>query len=238
MTAPATFNSPARIIENAMENAVLLAEGDTPNSEQYAKYLVRLTDLINFWATQGLKLWTLTDLSVPLTAGQAKYTIGPSGNVVMPKPMREIQAYYLNSDSIRRPLYIISWDEYLRLSQVTQTGAINSVFVDKQQTQINVSCWLVPDADAATGTLHLLTQQQLTNPVTLTEALNFTSESFIALHWMLAAEICNSQPQAVIDRCTAMAATYRQALEAWDVEDAATQFQPDHRTAYGTNNFR
>ena len=238
MTAPASFNTPDRIIRMAMVDAGYLQDGDDPTPEQYANYLNRLNDLINYWQTQGLKLWLQYDLAVPLVAGQAAYTIGPGGSVPMTKPLRVIQGYYLDGSSVKRPLLPLSRDEYTRLSTVTQQGALNSYFVDKQVSVLSVHFWLVPDTVAATGTAQLIVQQQVTNLVSLTDTMNFPQEWFLALRWGLADDICTGQPQAIMDRCAGKAMFYLNALEAWDVEDASTMFQPDQRAAYITGAFR
>jgi len=222
-----------------MVDAGYLQEGDDPTSEQYANYLNRLNDLINFWQTQGLKLWLQQDLEVTLTSGQGLYTLGPGGSVDMTKPTRVLNnAYYLDTTGNRRPLTMISRDEYMRLSNVIQEGAVNSYFVDKQLSRLDIYLWLVPDAMAATGKVHLLIQQQVNNLVSLTDTMNFPQEWFLALRWGLADDICTGQPQSIMDRCMFKATQFRDALEAWDVEDASTMFQPDHRVTFNTGAFR
>jgi hypothetical protein len=222
----------------AMVDAGYLQDGDDPTPEQYANYLNRLNDLINFWQTQGLKLWTQTDLAVPLVVGQASYSLGPSGDVDMTKPLRVLQGYYIDANQTKRPLLPLSRDEYTRLSNVVQTGAINSYFVDKQRASLVVKFWLVPDANAALGTAQLVIQQQMGNMVSLTDDVSFPQEWFLALRWGLADDICTGQPQAIMDRCAAKAMVFLNALESWDVEDASTIFQPDQRVAYVTGAFR
>lgn len=237
MTFPANFNTPDRIISTALFEAKLLQMNDTPSPEQYAMYMPRLCDLINVWQTQGLKLWLNFDQSVTLIANQALYTFSPTGNVVMAKPLRVIDGYYLDSAGNRRPITSIGRTEYDRLSNVTNTGAVNTYFVDKQQTHLDVYFWLTPDAAAATGTAHVILQQQVTNFTGLTDTMNFPVEWFLALIWGLADEACGGQPQAIMNRCQQRAITYRTLLEDWDVEDADTTFQPDQRVTMYTNRF-
>ena len=238
MTTPAT-NTPQRVIKYAMINAGLLADGTDPSSDNYANYMIRLNDLINFWQTQGLKLWLQTDLSITLVAGTALYSLYPSGTVAMTKPLRVVQGYFQDSAGTRRPLIPISREEYSRLSTVTQQGPITQYFVDKQYDRLNVSFWLVPDSTAATGTGHLIIQSQATNLVSLTDTIQFPQEWFIALCWGLADEICTGQPQAIMDRCQQRAMTYRDALENWDVEDAPTRFEPNLiSTGYSAQGFK
>jgi len=231
MTTPAD-GTPIVIIQDAMFDAGLLRQGQSPNSEQIATNMRKLRDLINYMQTNGLKLWLNYDLSITLTAGTGTYKLGPTadgGTVNMTRPMRIIEGYYLFSNGTRQPLIPLSWDDYIRLSQVNTTGAVNSYFANKQQYTLDVFFWLIPDATAATGTGHVLIQQQVTNPVSLTETMNFPIEWRMALRWGLAADICTGQPEAIITRCTQMAQFYREALENWDVEDAPTQFSPDPR---------
>ena len=228
MTTPAS-NTPHGIICDAMLDAGLLPAGQEPNSEQYATYSRRLRQMIKAWNTQGLKLFLQVDTPVPLVATQATYSFSPGGSVSMTKPLRVLQGYYLDVNGVKRPLTILSRDEYMRLSQVTQLGAVNSYFVDKQNAQIVVSLWLVPDTTAAAGTVHLLLEVAWSEFASLTQDIGFPPEWELALHWGLSAEICTGQPQAVIDRCEGKAQTYRTMLEDWDVEDAETRMTPDPR---------
>ena len=237
MTAPAD-NTPASIIADAYLDAGITQEGQTPNSEQLATGMRKLTDLINVAQTDGLKLWLNVDTPVTLTSGTGTYTFGPTGTVVMTKPMRVLEAYYVSSTNIRRPLVPMSWNDYIRLSQITQTGALNSYFVDKQQSVLSVFFWLIPDATAATGTAHLLFQVQVQNFTGLTDTMNFPIEWRMYLRWGLADELATGQPAAIMDRCAQRAEGYRTKLTDWDVEDAPTSFAPDARSAQGRGRFR
>lgn len=223
MTAPSN-NNPLSIIQDAYFDAGLIGVGQLVNGEQIVMGMRKLTDLINLWQTQGLKLWLNVDTSVTLVAGTSTYTLGPSGTVDMTKPLRVVEAYYMDANGIRRPLTPLAWADYVRLSTVNQSGSVNSYFANKQATQLSVLFWPAPDATAATGVGHLVLQTQVTNFVSLTETMNFPLEWRIALRWGLADELATGQPQAIMDRCQQRAAAYRAMLEDWDVEDAPTRF--------------
>lgn len=234
MTSPATLNTPARVIRLAMQDANLLRKGNDPSSDDYAEYMGRLNDLANVWQTQGLKLWLNEDVSVPLVAGTSLYSFGTLGT----KPLRVIQGYYQDSNGVRRPLTVMSRDEYTRLSQLTVQGPINSYFVDKQESTLNVYFWLTPDTTAATGTAGLIQQVQCTQVTQLTDTMNFPIEWFMALRWGLADEIATGQPTDIRQTCATKAGMYFDALNNWDIEDAATFFQPDQRATQHYGNFR
>lgn len=237
MTTPAD-NTPAALIADAYLDSGIMQEGDTPNGEQIVAAMRRLTDIINYEQTQGLKLWLNVDTAITLTAGTGTYDLGPAGTVVMTKPLRVVECYYADSTGIRRPLIPLSWRDYTQLSQINQTGQINSYFVNKEQLVLSVFFWLIPDATAATGTAHLVLQTQVTGPISVTETMNFPIEWRMFLRWALADELATGQPQAIMDRCQQRCETYRAALENWDVEDASTTFAPDGRSQYFSGNFR
>tara|TARA_R110000868_G_scaffold2620_4_gene18720 strand:- start:1045 stop:1734 length:690 start_codon:yes stop_codon:yes gene_type:complete len=208
---------------DAMVDAGLLMEGATPTTDQQSKYLRRLNDILELWQTQGLKLWLERDTSVTLVAGTSNYTVTNGGARVM----RITQAYWLSSAGNRTPVNVISREEYTRLSNTTNTGAVTSIFAEKLVTSTKVWTWLVPDATAATGTLHVIGQVTVPN-FTLTSddlTLALPKEWGIPLRWGLADEICTGQPESIMQRCAQKAAVFREALENWDVEDTSMRFE-------------
>lgn len=238
MTLSSDYPTADRIIRMAAQDAQLVARGQRLSSGLYQEMLNRLNDIINLEQTQGLKLWLYEDYALTLTAGTALYTFGPTGTVVMTKPLRVIQAYFLDINSNVTPLFPISWQEYLNLSNRTNQGSLSQYLVDKQATTLNVTFWMVPDATAATGTAHLLFELQATNPVLLGDNVGFPQEWFIFLRWALASDAASGQPQAIQDLCARNAGTYRETLENWDVEDAPTMFQPDMTRGTAQRGFR
>lgn len=240
MATPVSNNSYG-IIADAMVDAGLLQEGDRPNSDQLATNLRRLTDIVNLWQTQGLKLFLQEETVVPLVVGQTQYVLGPSGPaVVMDKPPRILSGYITQvTSNTRRPLVLLSRDEWDRLSQVTgNNGTINSFFVDKQAYQTNLNVFPPPDATEVLNTATFLTQVQANNPISLTDKTSFPQEWRIALRWALADDISTGQPQAVQVRCQTKAKAFRDALEDWDVEDAPTFFAVDARFYQNTGKFK
>jgi len=238
MATPLTFLTSQRIIRMAYEEAGLVPSGQDLTSDQYANGLLRLNDMAYLWQTQGLKLWTVTELPITLVSGRRLYQMGPGYTVDMTKPLRVLQAVYVDSSNIRRPLVVMSKEEYTRLSQQTQQGAVNSYYVDKQQYTLDLYLWPVPDTSAVTGTVRIILQQQVVTPASLTADTGFPPEWAIALRWGLADELATGQPQSIMDRCEKRAKAYREALEDWDVEDAATYFTPDQRSVYYSTSFR
>lgn len=236
MTAPVSYLTASRIIRYGYMDSGIIGKQQDPTSEQMAEGMNRLNDIINLYQTQGLKLWLISDTAVTLTAGKATYNFSPTGDVVMTKPMKVINGYWVDTDGNRTSLNVMSWEEYLRVSNTTNQGAINAYFVNKQATHMDVSFWQIPDSNAALGTAHVLLQQQVTNFVSLTDNMNFPMEWAIALRWALADDLSTGQPQEIVMRCQQRAGTFKVALEDWDVEDGGINFTPDPRfTGFGSS---
>lgn len=242
MTTPA-YNTPSSIIEDAFLHTGKIKLGQTPNGEQLAQSMRALIGLINYMQTKGLKLWLNQTVDLTLQAAKGTYSFGPSGDVVMAKPLRVIQADYVQdptNTAVRRPLTVLSWDDFMLLSQQNQQGASNSYFVNKKQLTLDVFIWLVPDSGAASGGIvQLLMQVQVTNFTNLTDTMNFPIEWRLYLEWGLADQLSVGQPESIIQNCAQRAEMYRDSLEEWDVEDAPTRFAPDsQRGQYGSSRFR
>lgn len=227
MAAPASLYTPMRMVKQALKDCGRLQTGDEPTGEVLADALGRITDLMNFWQTQGLKLFLNQLLSITPVSGTSLYTLGPGGSLITSKPTRVLEAWRVQSDGSRVPLNPLSWNQYYRLGNLTDGGVTNSYFVDKQTTNLLVRFWPVPDAVTSAGTFELLTQAQATTPTELDETISFPVEWYLALRWGLADELASGQPAVIMDRCAGKAAAYRQALEDWDVEDTSTIFQRD-----------
>jgi hypothetical protein len=233
MTTPTTDNTAYSILSGAMWKACLIPNGEDPDSELIAKYTRTLNQLINFIMTQGIRLWVLQDTPIALVAGQGLYSLGPAGNVPMVKPTQVEDQYYLYSTAngaTKRPVFKISRQEWDMLSVTSQQGPVTQIFVDPQQLTLNINCWLVPDTNEATGTLHLVLRNQVVNFVGITDVMNFPIEWALTLEWGLSSQICQGQPASVIARCDAMAAYHLAKLEEWDSEQGTSIFpQPDQR---------
>lgn len=235
--------SASTVIELAMRNAGLLDKAEFPDSDDLREYMIRLTMLINFEQTQGLKLWLQENITISPVIGQQSYAFGPTGDVQMPRPTRIIEGFFTFPTSItggiqiRYPLYQMSRQEFNQLGVLNVPGIMNSFFADKQQMNLIVWLWLLPDLFTSLATCTFVTQTQINQPISITDTMNFPVEWGQYLHWGLAAQIDQGQPIAVQDKNTTNAEFYRNALENFDVEDASTYLQVDPRAQMHTGRF-
>lgn len=230
MTARAIITSAYRDAQKLGRLAILAAD-------QEAEGLEKLADLTNMWITRGMKLFLEEEVTVPLVAGKAVYSIMPGGDINMARPIKVLNVSYWLSDDTSHPIFSIGRDEWSSLSQRAAAGSVNQFYSETLFDRVNLHLTQVPDATNALGSLRVVVKRQAVNPITIDASILFPPEWAIALRWGLADEIATGMPESVQQRCQVRAQTYRQALEDYDVEDVEVVLQPDSRM-FGFSRFR
>jgi hypothetical protein len=225
-----TAMTASALVTAGYRDAQKLARGATLPADLLAEGIERLNDLINLWQTQGLKLFLESETDVPLVAGQQRYTFGPGGNIDMQKPLRIKEAAYWDEFDNSRPIFPISRQEWTSLTTRTAIGSINQYFVEKGAQILSLYLWQIPGPNEAKGKVKVVLHNSQRNVAVGADTVGWPIEWGLALRWGIADEVSFGMPEAVQQRCQQRAQAYRQALEDWDVEDAETYFQPDHRT--------
>jgi hypothetical protein len=225
------------IISASLRLLGVLEEGAVPNATAIENASLVLNMMIKDWMTDGIKLWTVEELTLPLVSGQTVYNIGPdSGNdLITFKPLRLIQAFLRNvsvTPYIDMPMTLISEQEYNILGSKFSQGAVNSVYYKPDVTYGVVKVFLTPnDSTAETYELHLNMQRPIYDMTGANQTFDFPSEWYQSLRWGLAAELAaeygltDQRINAIINR----SASYKDRLSAWDTEYNSTFFQPDVR---------
>lgn len=239
MATSPTRGTAGYIIFEAMVEAGKLGRGASPKSEDYGLWMNRLNSMTAAWMTQGIKLFTWIDQPLNILTGKALYLIGPGApDVNIPLPLKVTQSYYIDLSGNQRPLSLLAWDDWTRLSNKSQNSAPNSYFVDRQPNVMNFWIWLSPDTfTVANGTVHVVMTRQSIKPSQITDSTGFPPEWELALIWGLADEKCGGAPTDVQTRCQQRASYYREMLENFDVEEGSLQIQPDARGSGGYSRF-
>ncbi|CAB4216895.1 hypothetical protein UFOVP1590_11 [uncultured Caudovirales phage] len=192
--------------------------------------------MVKQWMTEGLKIWTVSEYTLPLVASTTSYTIGPGMDLNTDRPLKCIQAFLRNTSTTPNldiPVQIISQQEYNLLSSKGNSGVTNSIYLKTSATYSTVYVWLTPDTNTSTNyELHMIVQRPLSDMNTSTATLDFPNEWFNALVWGLADELAIefSVPANHRQEIMAKATMYRTKLEDWDQEFTPTFFQPDQRS--------
>ena len=86
------------IIQASLRLLGVLEEGTQPTAPAIESASIVLNMMLKDWMTDGIKLWTVTELTIPLKSNQTSYTIGPAAtnDLVTNKPLRLIQSFLRN----------------------------------------------------------------------------------------------------------------------------------------------
>lgn len=98
--------------------------------------------MLSRWSNQGINLWCVDLVTVPLVQGQATYPV--DGNTIM-----VLDAYTTTSSGIDRVIMPISRTEYASYPNKTQQGFPTSYWYDRLISP-TLTLWPVPDGSSAT----------------------------------------------------------------------------------------
>ncbi len=98
--------------------------------------------MLSRWSNQGVNLWAVDLVTVPLVAGQSTYAV--EGNTVM-----VLDAYTTTDSGIDRVIMPISRTEYASYPNKAQQGFPTSYWYDRLVSP-TITLWPVPDGSSAT----------------------------------------------------------------------------------------
>lgn len=98
--------------------------------------------MLSRWSNQGVNLWAVDLVEVPLVAGQTTYAV--EGNTIM-----VLDAYTTTSSGIDRVIMPISRTEYASYPNKAQQGFPTSFWYDRLVSP-TLTLWPVPDGSSAT----------------------------------------------------------------------------------------
>jgi hypothetical protein len=227
-----------QIISAALRKLGVVEMGTNPTSDMISNAAQSLNIMIKAWQSSGIKLWTVYEYSIPLTATKTTYTIGPTGttsDVIAERPLKIIQAFIRNittTPSVDILLQPLSRQEYNTLGSKNSTGMINSWWYNPEYNRGSISFYLTPDANTATNyVVHAIGQKPLSDITLSTDIPEFPNEWMQALIWGLADEMAIEYdvPANHRQEVGLKAIKYRTELEDWDVETTSSFFTPDTR---------
>lgn len=242
-----------QIITLALRKLGVLEIGSSPDADTVANASMSLNLLIKQFSTDGLKLWKVSELIVPLTANKTSYILGGSSSTLMydtqaptvaitDKPLKVIQGFYRNNQStppIDTPVMIVSKQEYNVLGSKFSTGTANTLFYDTKALNGILYVYLTPDLNAQTNIeLHLVAQMPLNDLNNALDIPDFPNEWMNCLMWNLADQLSLEYgvPMNTRQEINQRATSYRTQLSDWDVESSSTFFAPDFRSM-STNSY-
>lgn len=217
--------------------------GITPTSVQRTNALQQFNYLVTSWQAHGMQVWCQKNsVGNVITADDGEYTVGPSGEINIQRPLSIQHAFIRYTPSTPdsdTPLRIISREEYETLSSKLVTGTPNSLFYDPQydvpgsnsgaSAKGKIFLYPVPDTTTATNyTLGFIYTRPIQDFSGLTDSLDFPQEWHAALMWNLALALTFSYdvPLGKLDRIKHMAKESLDLALSWDTERTSLTISP------------
>lgn len=221
------------IIKRALRLIGVVAQGETPTTDQTTEAALSLNGLVKAWQADGMPLWALKTTSISLTASAASYRIGLSQTVNIPKPLKIIQAWNHDSNSnIDIPIRIITKQEYNMLGNKTTSGNPIQIYYDPQNGYGDLYVFPVPTStEASANTIKIVYQRPFEDFDAANDTPDFPQEWYDALTYGLATRLAPEYGVPATDRkmlWQEMTIIKQDALN-FGLEEGSLYFQVDRR---------
>lgn len=207
-----------------------------PTTADTTDAMQALNIMVKEMANDGLPLWCVTVLQIPLIAGQRTYTIGPQGSPATIRPLRITDAWIRDSTGNDTQITVESRYDYDTLGQKASTGVVNQIFYDPQigNTVAPPGSGIVTVYDVpadSSYTMFLVAQRSIQDFITSTDNPDFPQEAYRMLVWGLADELESEYEVTPVQaaKIERKATMYRKKFFDACQEQASVFFQPDMR---------
>ncbi|MGE5650943.1 MAG: hypothetical protein ACM34A_12170 [Bacillota bacterium] len=182
----------ADIINMALKDIGVIASGETASAEDAADALMTLNQMIGQWQAQKSYVTGQQAISFNVT-GEQTYSIGSGADINTTLPVAIDSAFY-RLNGIDYPVDVLnSFEDYENITLKTITGTIPSaIFYRRDYPNGTIYVWPQPQ----TGSINLVTRDNLPTYAALTDPLNVPAEYELALRYSLAELLLVSFPQA------------------------------------------
>lgn len=216
------------IIKRALRLIGVIAQGETPTTEQVTEAAMALNGLVKAWAADGMPLWAIKQRVVTLVAGQSTYTLQT------PKPLKVFQAWnHSTTSNIDIPIRVITKQEYNILGNKTTAGNPIQVYYDPRRDVGELHVFPVPTSVEATANqIYLVYQAPFEDFDASTDNPDFPQEWYDAIAYGLATRLA---PEYGVDATSRkmlwqeMSIIKQDALN-FGLEDGGLFFQRDMRS--------
>lgn len=212
------------IINAALRKTTRFSVGETPGTEDYTNCAFALNLIMKEMATDGLPLWCVQTVAIPLISGQASYNLSAASGSTL--PLRVLDIFLRDSAGNDTSLTLESRYDYNQLGQKASQGSPNQAYYDPQLGAGTITLYNVPDD--TTYTLYVVIQRQIQDITDATQNPDFPQEAYNMLVWSLADAIAleYSTPREVRGEIATRAKYYRDRFFDSTQEQVSVTFTP------------
>ena len=173
------------IIKRALRLIGVLAQGESPTTDQVTEAAFALNGLVKAWAADGMPLWAIKERTVALVAGQAVYTLDT------PKPLKVFQAWNrVSATNVDIPMRILTHAEYNSLGNKSTAGNPIQIYYDPRRDNGELHVFPTPTSvEANANILHLVYQAPFEDFDASTDTPDFPQEWYDSIAYGLATRL-------------------------------------------------
>lgn len=146
------------LINASLKRIGVLDSNETATAADMADGLQRLNDLIDGWATERLTIYKSSRTTWPLVANQADYTIGPTGDCAMVRPVFIDDLNFIDTSmdpDLEMNLSALTVDAWSNIPQKALTSTYpTSYYYNPTFPNATVTFWMIPTSSTLLGVIY------------------------------------------------------------------------------------
>jgi hypothetical protein len=221
------------IIKRALRLVGAISQGQTPSTAVIDETNFALSCLVKALEADGMPIWAITSISIPVTAGVNSYTIGIGLTVNTSKPLKIFQAYNHDSNSnIDIPMRILTQQEYNRLGNKTTSGNPIQIYYQPLRDSGVLHVFPTPSSvEVGVNTIVIWYQRPYEDTGISTNNQDFPQEWYDVLCYGLAVRIAPEYGLPIEDRKALLQDYMMVKTDAlgFGTEEGSLYFQSDQR---------
>ena len=212
------------LIRAALNVTNVLFDGEDPDANTAKATLFQLNSMLDSWSADGLTMFSERNDLFTLVPGQGTYTVGPTGQFVMPRPVEIEGAQVRISPSVEYSLDVISNDEYNRITGKGITSSLQRV-IAFLPTYPNAQITLYPVPSTA-NVIRITSRAPFTQLSTMTEIVSLPPGYQEAIIYNLAFRVATSMNKPLSAAALEMAQRSLETIKRNNLEDTPLEM-PD-----------
>lgn len=218
------------LIQEALYAAGIVPPGGNPTVTQLNRGLNNLNLMMSNFIGYGIDTWARSTHTITCVNGQASYSIGPSGDVNVSRPITVINAYRRNvTTGIDVPMTEYSKQEYFNIPNKTQSGIPTQFYFDQEFPKGNLYVWPVPSTTDLPLSIYIDVHSPFT-VASLSDDPDLPDEWQEAVVRNLAVRLAMEFQKPVTPEMAALARETLDVAKGLDFEEASLKIRPDYRS--------
>lgn len=220
------------LIKRALRLDGVYAVGETPSADESNDALEALNQLVDSLSNSSLMIFAESLDTVPLTANQGTYNLGPTGtDLVTTRPVKVLQSSTISYQGVDYPLSVWTLQDYNSLTIKNIGGTPGIIYPYMTMPNIDVTLWPIPGESGMV--LNLWSEKQIATFPTLNTVVSLPPGWKKMLCFLLAEELAPEYDVQVPQRVAIEADKIRRNIKRTNIKVPLMQMPygiPDNNT--------